>query len=249
MNTVAFGGGLLSRERALPVQTYAKVAGVLLLLSFVAGGFGEAYVPSKLIVATDAAATVENLKSSELMFRLGFAGYLVEACCDVMLALIFYVLLKPVHRYVSLLAAFFGLIGTATFAAAELFYLAPTLVLRGGGYLKNFSPDQVNTLALLSLNLFGLGAVIFTVFYGVGWVLRGYLIFRSGYFPKFLGILMTMAGLTFIVSNFAAVLAPGYRSDWLLVLMFPGLLLMTLWLLVRGVDLPKWQEKTAASSL
>ena len=249
MNTVASSGGLLSRDRALPVQTYAKVAGVLLLLSFVGGGFGEAYVPSKLIVATDAAATMANLKSSELMFRLGFAAYLVEACCDVMLALIFYVLLKPVHRYVSLLAAFFGLIGTATFAAAEVFYFAPKLVLRGGGYLKSFSPEQVNTLALLSLNLFGMGAVIFTVFYGVGWILRGYLIFRSGYFPKFLGVLMTLAGSTFIVSNFAVVLAPGYRSDWLLVLMFPGLLLMTMWLLVRGVDLPKWQEKTAASSL
>jgi hypothetical protein len=87
-----------------------------------------------------------------------------------------------------------------------------SLRARGGGHLKSFSPDQVNTLALLSLNLFGLGAVIFTIFYGVGWVLRGYLIFQSGYFPKFLGMLMTMAGLTFIVSNFAVVLAPGFRS-------------------------------------
>jgi len=156
------------RQRGLPVQTYAKLAGVLVLLSFVGCGFGEAYVPSKLIVATEAAATAENLKSSEFMFRLGFAGYLVEACCDVTLALIFYVLLKPVHRYVSLLAAFFGLMGTATFAAAELFYFAPTLVLKSGGYLRSFSPDQLNTLALLSLNLFALGAVIFTAFYGVG---------------------------------------------------------------------------------
>ena len=236
------------RQRALPVQTYAKLAAVMVLLSFVGGGFGEAYVPSKLIVATEAAATAENLKSSELMFRLGFAGYLVEACCDLTLALIFYVLLKPVHKYVSLLAAFFGLMGTATFAAAELFYFAPTLVLKGGGYLRSFSPDQLNTLALLSLNLFGLGAVIFTVFYGVGWVLRGYLIFQSGYFPKFLGVLMTIAGLAFIVSNFMEVLAPGYRSDWLLVLMFPGLLSLTVWLLVKGVDLRKWEEKTAVSS-
>ena len=249
MSVVAANGSLLAPWRALPVQTYAKVAGVLLLLTFVAGGFSEAYVPSKLIVATDAIATVESLKSSDVMFRLSFAGYLVEACCDLTLALIFYVLLKPVHRYVSLLAAFFGLMGTATFAGAELFYFAPTLVLIGGGYLKSFSPDQLNTLALLSLNLFGLGAVIFTVFYGMGWVLRGYLIFQSGYFPKFLGILVTIGGLAFIVINFAVVLAPGYRSDWLLVLMFPGLLLMTVWLLVKGVDLPKWEEKAAASSL
>jgi hypothetical protein len=130
-----------------------------------------------------------------------------------------------------------------------LFYFAPTLVLNGGGYLKSLSPDQLNTLELLSLNLFGLGAVIFTVFYGMGWVLRGYLIFQSGYFPKFLGILMTMAGLAFIVSNFALVLAPGYRSDWLLVLMFPCSFLMAVWLLVKGVDLPKWEKKTAGSNL
>jgi hypothetical protein len=225
MNTDVTDGSLLIRRRASSVQTYAKVAGVLILLSFIGGGFGEAYVPSKLVVATDAAVTMENLRLSEIMFRLGFAGYLVEACCDVTLALIFYVLLKPVHRYVSLLAAFLGLIGTATFAAAELFYFAPTLLLRGGGYLKSFSPDQLNTLALLSLNLFGLGAVIFSVFYGLGWVLRGYLMFQSGYFPKFLGVLMTVAGLAFIVSNFTAVLAPQYQSGWLLALMMPGLLL------------------------
>ena len=249
MSAVAADGNLLTQRRALSVQTYAKVAGVLILLSFIGGGFGEAYVPSKLIVAADAAATMEKLKSSDVMFRLGFAGYLVEACCDVTLALIFYVLLKPVHRYVSLLAAFLGLMGTATFAAAELFYFAPTLVLRGGGYLKSFSSDQLNTLALLSLNLFGLGGVIFTVFYGLGWVLRGYLMFRSGYFPKFLGVLMTVAGLAFIVSNFTAVLVPQYQSGWLLASMMPGLLLLTVWLLFKGVDLPKWEEKIARGTL
>src|ERR1700746_1702516 len=249
MGVVATNDSLLSQQRAFPVPTYVRGAAVLIVTSFVGGGFGEAYVPSKLIVATDAIATVENLKSSDVIFRLSFSGYLVEACCDLKLALIFYVLLKPVHRYVSLLAAFFGLMGTATFAAAELFYFAPTIVLRGGGYLKSFAPDQLNTLVLLSLNLFGLGAVIFTVFYGMGWVLRGYLIFQSGYFPKFLGILMTIAGLAFIVSNFAQVLAPRYRSDWLLVLMFPGLLLMTVWLFVKGVNLPKWEERMTGNSL
>lgn len=235
-------------RRTLPVQRYAKVAGMLILLSFIAGGFGEAYVPSKLIVATDAASTLENLRSSEIMFRLGFAGYLVEACCDIALALIFYVLLKPTHKYISLLAAFFGLIGTATFAAAELFYFAPTLVLRGGS-LKSFSPDQLNTLALLSFKVFGLGAVIFTVFYGMSWVLRGYLIFRSGYFPKLLGVLMTISGLAFIVSNFAFVLAPRYRSGWLLLTMLPGMSLLIVWLLVKGVDVPKWKEKTVGGNL
>lgn len=244
----ATDASLLIRRRELSVQTYAKLAGVSILLSFIAGGFGEAYAPSKLIVAADAAATMENLKLSEIMFRLGFAGYLVEACCDVTLALIFYVLLRPVHRYVSLLAAFLGLIGTATFAAAELFYFAPTLLLKGGANLKGFSADQLSTLALLSLNLFGLGAVLFTVFYGLAWVLRGYLMFQSGYFPKFLGVLMTVGGLAFIVSNFTAVLAPQYQSSWLLASIMPGLLLLTVWLLLKGVDLPRWEEKMAGGT-
>ena len=238
-----------AQKRPSPVQTYARVAGVLILLSFLAGGFGEAYVPSKLIVATNAAATAANLKSSDLTFRLSFAAYLVEACCDVTLALIFYALLKPVHRYVSLLAAFFGLIATATFASAELFYFAPTLVLKSDGYPNSFSPDQLNTLVLLSVRVFGLGAGIFNVFYGMGWVLRGYLMFQSGYFPKFLGVLLTVAGLAFISSNFALVLAPTSRSGWLLLLMVPGMLLLTVWLLVKGVELPIWEEKTAGSSL
>lgn len=83
----------------------------------------------------------------------------------------------------------------------------------------------------------------------MGWVLRGYLIFQSGYFPKFLGILMTMAGLAFIVSNFLVVLAPGYRSAWLLVLMLPGLFSLAGWLHIKGVDLAKWEEKTTSNSL
>ena len=238
----------LVRRATSPVQTYAKVAGGLALLSFIAGGFGEAYVPSKLIVP-DAAATVANLKSSEIMFRLSFAAYLVEACCDIALALIFYVLLKPVSKHVSLLAAFFGLIGTATFAAAELCYFAPALFLRGGVHLNSFSPDQLNTLAILSLKLFGLGAAIFTVFYGIAWVLRGYLMFQSGYFPKVLGFLMTVAGSAFIISNFAVVLAPHYPSGWLLVAIWPGLFLLIIWLLVKGVDLPKWEKKTVGGGL
>jgi hypothetical protein len=241
----ATGAAGTEHGRVSSAQTYARIAGVLALLSFAAGGFGEAYVPSKLLVSTDAGATVANLKSFVVMYRLGFAGYLVEACCDIGLALLFYVLLKPVQRYVSLLAAFFGLIGTATFAVAELFYFAPMLLLGGGTYLKSFSPDQLNTLALLSFKLFGLGGAIFTVFYGMGWILRGYLMYQSGYFPKILGILMTLAGLGFIGSNFMVVLAPRYRSGWLLMLMIPGLLALAIWLLVKGVDLPRWDEKSA----
>ena len=229
----------------MTVQTYARIAGVLMLLSFIAGGFGEAYVPSKLIVSADAAATAQNIKALDSLFRMGFAGYLLEAVCDIALTLIFYLLLKPVRRDLALLAAFFGLVGTAVYAVAELFYFAPSLILGGAGYLKTFSPDQLNTLALLSLKLFVYGGGIFLVFYGVAWVLRGYLIFRSGYLPKFLGVLMTLGGLAFVARNFALVLAPAYASGRLLLLMLPGALSLAVWLLVRGVDVAKWEERSA----
>ena len=237
----------LAQARA-KVQAYARIAGVLFLLSFIAGGFGEAYVPSKLIVPADAAATAENIKALHSLFRMGFAGYLVEAVCDISLSLILYVLLRPVRKDLALLAAFFGLVGTAVYAVAELFYFAAAHILGGAGYLKTFSPDQLNTLALLSLKLFGYGGGLFLVFYGVAWVLRGYLIFRSGYLPKFLGVLLTLGGLAFIARNFALVLAPAYASGNLLLLLVPGGLSLTVWLLVKGVDVPKWEAAAVAAS-
>jgi len=230
-------------EARAEVQTYARIAAVLFLLSFVAGGFGEAYVPSKLIVSGNATATAANIRALDSLFRMGFAGYLVEAVCDIGLTLIFYVLLRPVRKDLALLAAFFGLVGTAVYAVAELFYYAASHIVGGAGYLKTFSPDQLNTLALLSLKLFGYGGGIFLVFYGMAWVLRGYLIFRSGYLPRFLGVLMTLGGLAFVARNFALVLAPAYASGSLLLLILPGGLSLSLWLIVKGIDVPKWEEK------
>jgi hypothetical protein len=225
-------------------QRYARVAGVLLLVSLVAGGFGEFYVPSKLIVGGNAAATAANIKTFDSLFRLGFAGYLLEAVSDIALNLIFYVLLRPVHKDLALLAVFFGLMGTALFAVAELFYFAVPLVLGGAGYLKSFSPAQLDTLALLSLRLYGYGGVIFTVFYGVAWVLRGYLIFRSGYLPKLLGALAVLGGAGFVIRNFALVLAPGYAFGGLLLPMIATALALAFWLLVKGVDLSRWNPQS-----
>lgn len=231
---------------ATSVQTYARIAGVLFLLSIVAGGFGEFYVPSKLIVSGDAAATAKNIIAFNSLFRLSFAGYLVEAVCDIALAWIFYVLLRPVRRDLALLAAFFGLVSTATFAVAELFYFAASFILGGADYLKTFSPEQINSLAMLSLKFYGVGGGVFMVFYGVGWVIRGYLIFRSDYLPKALGALLALAGLGFITRNFALVLAPAFASAVLLFPMFLAGVSLTAWLLVKGVDVPKWEAKAAA---
>ena len=227
------------------VQRYAKVAGVLMLISILAGGFGEAYAPAKLIGAGDAATTVANLRSFEFIYRLGFAAFLIESFADITLALIFYALLKPVSRELSLLAAFFGLVGTALFAVAELFYLAPTLLMTVGP-LNAFSTAQIDELMLLSLRFYQFAAMIFSGYYGIAWIVRAYLMFGSGYLPKFLGVLMAVGGLGFLVRNFLLILAPAYASPLLLMLLFPGALLLMVWLLVKGVELPKWNARVNA---
>jgi hypothetical protein len=238
-----------TQSRAASIQTYARIAGVLFLLSFAAGGFGEAYVPSRLVVSADATATAAHITALDSLLRLGFASYLVEAVCDISLSLLLYLLLRPVHKDLALLAALFGLVGTAVFGVAELFFFAASHILGGADYLKAFSPDQLNTLALLSLRLFGYGGGLFLVFGGVAWAIRGYLIFQSGYLPKFLGVLLMIGGLAFIVRNFLLVLAPAVASGSLLLLLLPGGLALTVWLLAKGVDLPKWEAKAAASGL
>jgi hypothetical protein len=220
-------------------QFYARTAGILMVISILAGGFGELFVLSKLMVTNDATATAHNIKDSVLLFRLGFASYLVEAVCDISLAWILYQLLKPVRNDISLLAAFFGLMATATFAFAELFYFM-ALPLLTGSYGGTFSPDQVNALVLISLKVYAYGGRIFMLFYGIAAMLRGYLIFNSGYLPRFLGLLMIIGGACFVLRNFAYVLAPSYAYDLLLLPLMLSMLVMSLWLLIKGVNRKRW---------
>jgi Domain of unknown function (DUF4386) len=220
----------------MSLRTCARIAGVLLLLSAIGGGLGEAYIPMKLIVAGNAAATASNIRAADSLFRFGFAAYLVEGLCDVALAWIFYLLLRPVREDLALLAAFFGLVSTATFAVCELFYLAVSLVLKDAAYLQSFTPDQRNTLAVLLLKAYSLGGGAFMAFYGVASLIRAYLMFRSGYIPRFIGVILSIAGASFVVKTFTLVLAPAYSSDVLLLPMFLALVVMTVWFLVKGVD-------------
>ena len=206
-----------------------------MLLSLVCGYFGEAFVPSKLVVANDAAATAANIAASTTFFRIGFASYLVEAICDVTLALVFYVLLKRVDENIALLSAFFGLLATATYAVAELFFFGALVVLRNSTALAAFSADQINALVLLLTKLFGNAGWVFLAFYGIATGLRGYLIYRSGYIPKVFGLLFMIAGAGFVAKNLTFVLAPAYASNALLLPMALAGLALMLWFLFRGI--------------
>jgi hypothetical protein len=227
------------------VTTYTRAVALFLILTIFAGFFGEMYVPS-LIRAGDAATTAANLRQNDLLFRLGFAAYLVEAFSDVVLAWLFYVLLKPVHRDLALLAAFFGIVSMTTFAVAEMFYFSAPNFLRGSASLAAFPPDQLEGFASLFLWLYASLGGLFMLFYGTAWIVRGWLTFRSTYLPRWLGLLMILAGVGFVMKNITEVLAPAYSSDFLLAPMMLNAVGVAIWMLAKGVDRGKWETAAAA---
>jgi hypothetical protein len=233
---------LLSLQSA---RNYARLAGILGIFSFLGGGLGEAYVPSVIIVSGDAAATTRNLVSSELLYRVGFAGYLIEAIADVGLTWSFYVLLQPVQRPLALLSVFFRLIATGGFAMSQALRFSALPIALGGGDLETFSAAQRESLALLSINAGGIGLELFSMFYGLGAIILGYLIYRSNYLPWILGALLAFSGIAFVGKAFATVLAPAYSSPLLLAPVGIAWLALTVWLLVKGIDGQKWQQMNA----
>jgi len=217
-------------------RRYARVAGVLVAISLLAGGFGESFVPGKLIVAGDFHETSLRVAGSLGLFRAGFVSYMIEAACDLSLTAIFYLLLRPVSRPLSLITAFFGLFGTATFAVGEIFYYVAALPQIDAHFAASLSPDARIRFAYLCLKVYGTVFNIFAGFYGAETMLRGYLFVRSGYLSRVLGGLLLLGGAGFIIKNFCTVLAPQYDSMLLVLPMLVAMLGMAVWLPLKGID-------------
>jgi Domain of unknown function (DUF4386) len=230
------------------IQSYARVAGIIFLLAVVAGGIGEGLVPSMLVVPGDAAASAHNIVANDLLFRLGFVAYIVEALTDVALTFLLYILLRQVQANVAFASVLFRVMATATFAAAEAFYFAQSIILKGDPYLSTFSTPQLQTLSLLSYNVYLAAGNLSSIFYGIGSIILGYLIWRSRYLPKILGVLWIIGGLGFVVGNFVWFVSPAYYSSFFIIPMIIGILALGVWLLVRGVDMIKWKEQEAVPS-
>ncbi len=221
----------------------ARIAGVLYLLIIVAAIFAEFFVLGRLVVYGDAAATADNILGHERLFWLGFASSLIGVAFHIAWALLFYELLKPVNRSLSLLSAFVILVGCAIQALTSLLYLAPLLILQGGSSLSAFTPEQLQALALMFLRLNTYAFDIYLVFFGFWCVLTGYLIFRSTFLPRVLGVLLAISGLgwmTYLLPPLAYHLFPFIAAASAL-----GEIPLMLWLLIVGVNVPKWEEKAS----
>jgi len=230
----------------LSPRTTARIGGALYLFIIVAALFGEAYVRGTLIVSGDAAATARRILGSETLFRLGLAGEMLTCVFDVALALIFYVLLKPVSRNLALLAALLRLTYVGIYGVAKLFEIAALAALHGPDSLKDVDPAQWDDLAFLLLRVHGLGYGASLLFFGCSCVLMGYLMFRSQYLPRTFGVLLVIAGASYALYSLAQMLAPQFADQtlfpWMLLPGLPAEWGLCLWLLIKGIDLPKWNE-------
>ena len=219
----------------------ARIAGVLYLIIIIAGIFAEFFVRQSLVVPGDAGATASNIMAAEGLFRLGIAADLIMILSDIALALVFYVLLRPVSQALSLLAAFFRLVQAAILGLNLLNLFFVLQLLGGATTLAVFGADQLDALGLLFLDAHSAGYGIALVPFALSLLVLGYLVFKSGYLPQILGILLVVAAAGYLIDSFASVLLPNYdqyEPIFALVVFLPafiGELSMACWLLIKGV--------------
>ncbi len=223
----------------------ASITGALYLVTILTGIVAQGFVSGRLVVDGDAAATATNILTHKSLFQLGFAGYMIEMACQIAMTALFYELLRPAGRSVSLLAAFLGFAGCVIKTVSRVFFIAPLFVLGGAHYLSVFSTEQLQALALLFLKVNDHGAGIALVFFGFYALLTGYLIIRSTFLPRVLGALGMCGGLGWLSFLYPPL---GYRMfPYIAALGLLGAASLLLWLLVFGVNEQRWKEQASAT--
>ena len=223
----------------------ARVTGVFYLVTILTGVFAQGFVSRTLVVDGDAAATAANLLAHKSLFQFGFAVYLVEMACQIAMTALFYDLLKPAGRSVSLVAAFLGLAGSVIKTFSRVFFIVPLFVLGGAHYLSVFSAEQLQALALLFLKVNDRGAGVALVFFGFYALLTGYLIIRSTFLPRILGVLSVVGGLGWL--SFLYLPLAHRAFPYVAVFALLGAAALILWLLVFGVNEQRWKEQASAA--
>ena len=229
--------------RDAPPGSYARLAGLGYLVIIVSGIYAEFVVRARLIVPDDAAATASNITAAEPLFRTALASEFVMLLCDVGVALALYVVFRSVSRNLALLAAFFRLVHAAIVGANLLNAYMPLLLLGSG--LSSLGIAQRQALALLYLEAHAYGYAVGLVFFGAYCLVLGYLVLRSRYVPRVLGVLLLLAAAGYLADSFARTLLSDYaavESTFALLVFGPAFvaeLSFALWLLVRGVRVPE----------
>src|SRR5215467_6644995 len=224
----------------------ARVAGLLYLIGSIAGVFGILYGPS-LIVPGDAAATARNILANASLFRLSIVSALLDQIIFIFVVLALYQLLKPVNQNMAVLMVIFLLLSIPIAMLNELNNVAVLFLLSGADSLKVFTADQLHALVSFFLDLHALGLnIAFLV--GAPWFFpMGYLVFKSGFLPKVLGVLLLINGFGYLIDSFAALLFPNLNVN---IVLFTGWVevVFALWLVIKGVNVEQWEKRARESA-
>ncbi len=228
----------------------ARFAGVLYLIIFIVYPLSSFIGKANIVVQGDAAATAKNILASETMFRLGIAGEAVIFLVEIIVAAILYELLKPVNPAISLASALARLAEGIVQAVNLLPSILALLLVSGAGYPTAFGADQLNALLMLFMESFDYMILVWGFFFGLHLVLLGYLVYKSGYFPSFLGILLILGGIGYLLQSFGAFVTPQLDellNTVVLILATPSELAFTIYLLWKGINVEKWKERVLAA--
>jgi len=218
----------------------ARVAGVLYLIVAVTGAFAELFVRQRLIVPGDAAATANNIMANELLFRIGFVSDLIMLTCFLLLPLALYVLLKPVNKNLASLFVLFALVTVPIMMLNMINQFAALLLLSGADYLTVFEAGQLHAQVLFFLNLHLAGYYIAQIFFGLWLLPLGYLVYKSGYFPRILGVLLMIGCFGYLIDAFTFFLF-NYEAN-IGLFTFWGELIFPLWLVLKGAKIPEMKS-------
>ncbi len=223
----------------------ARITGVLYLLTILTGLFAQGFVSRSLVVDGDAVATATNILAHKGLYQLGFAVFLIEMACQIAMTALFYDLLKPAGRSVSLVAAFLGLAASIIKTFARVFFIVPLFVLGGAHSLSVFSVEQLQALALLFFKVNDRGAGVALVFFGFYALLTGYLIIRSTFLPRILGVVSVVGGLGWL--SFLYLPLGHVAFPYVAIFALLGAAALIVWLLVFGVNEQRWTEQASGA--
>jgi hypothetical protein len=215
----------------------ARLAGGLYLIWVITGIYGMMYVPSQTIVAGDAVATANKILSNEFIFRTGIMNDLLSVTICIFLLFALYKLFEQVNKHQALLmVALFSVTIPVTFIM-EGFSIASLMILKGE-VLRTFELSQRQDLAVLFLEINNYGSLTLEMFWGLWLLPFGYLVYKSGFIPRLLGIFLILNGIAYIISSFVSLLFPDYQtiiSQFAMPFLILGEISITLWLLIKGV--------------
>ena len=224
----------------------ARIAGFCYLIVIATGLFSEVFVRQALRVSNDALTTAHNIQTNEMLFRWGFVADLINFVVGIPTILIIYHFFKKSNKIILQIALALVIIQTAIIAVNLLNQITPLLLLSNDTYLNTFQQSQLATLSLLSLNIQSQGYAIGLVFFGFYCIIIGFVIYKTNAIPRIIGVLYAIAGLCYLINSFTMFLSKGFANPMFIYLAIPifiGELFVCLWLLIKGIDTTKLENK------